>query len=811
MTPERWQQIKGVLAGALEQPNESSRASYLQATCREDAALQREVESLLDQPADDFDWAAETIGFVNVDPFAAANSGRRVGAYELIRELGRGGMGTVWLARRADQHFEKLVAVKLLKRGIDTDEVLSRFHAERQILARLDHPNIARLLDAGTTDDGLPYFVMEYVDGDRLTDFVRAKKLSLGSRLSLFLKISNAVQFAHQNLVVHRDLKPGNILVTADGEPKLLDFGVAKLLAHGDEAWQMTMAGRQRFTPGYASPEQVCGGAITTVSDVYSLGALLYEILTGISPHRFPTSTPTASQIERVVCEEELPRPSTVAFDPDMRRHLRGDLDNILLRALAKDPARRYRGAGNLADDLRRYLDNRPVRARPDTFGYRSGKFLRRNKTATAAALLVALALIGGSITTFWQARRANRRFNDVRKIANSLMFELHDSIKDIPGALRARQLVTRRGLEYLDSLAQETDNDLSLKSELATAYDKIGGITFDVKQAIESHQKAAALNEALVRSSPKNISYRQQLSDSCDALSDVMIISGHSRQAIAYARLALQIEKGLAAESPSDAETKAALAGRYMSLGIALSDSGNYRDALDADLTAMSMQEIIAQSSSDPERRLDLAGIYGRVSNGYEDLGDMSTALSYNQKAIDITAPIFQSDPSNTRYRRSMWSEYLRTGRQLATAGNLDAASLHATKARELMESLSGADPEDTGHRRWLAVTYTTVGDILAERTRFDEARNRYEQAIQIQEQLVQKDPERVEAERDLTKTYEALGLLLSRMNQAELAQKNLTKAEAIAQASVARDPDNLRIREHLAKLRSEIAAANH
>nr|MDQ6912760.1 serine/threonine protein kinase [Verrucomicrobiota bacterium] len=612
MTPERWQQVKGVLGGALEQPNESSRAAFLMATCRDDTALQREVQSLLDQPEDQFDSVAETIGFVNTDPFATANAGRRVGAYELVRELGRGGMGTVWLARRADQHFEKLVAIKLLKRGTDTDEVLGRFHAERQILARLDHPNIARLLDAGTTDDNLPYFVMEYVEGARLTDFVREKKLSLGDCLALFLKICGAVQFAHQNLVVHRDLKPGNILVTADGEPKLLDFGVAKLLAHGDEAWQMTMAGRERFTPGYASPEQVRGEGITTVSDVYSLGALLYEILTGLSPHRFPTSTPTALQIERVVCQGEPARPSVVALDTEMRRQLRGDLDNILLRALAKDPARRYRGAGNLADDLRRYLENRPVRARPDIFGYRAGKFLRRNKTGAAAAILIAAALVAGSITTFWEARRANRRFSDVRRIANSLMFELHDSIKDIPGALRARQLVTQRGLEYLDSLAQEAGNDLSLKSELAVAYDKIGGLTFDVRQAIESHEKAVALNEELVRHTPEKGVYRRQLSDSYDALSDVLIISGQSRRAVDYAKLGLAAAQKLASDRPNNSKAQATLADRYMSLSVALMDAGHNKEGLDAALTAMRRAEALSRDSNDLDISLHLAAIYG-------------------------------------------------------------------------------------------------------------------------------------------------------------------------------------------------------
>ncbi len=362
-------------------------------------------------------------------------------------------------------------------------------------------------------------------------------------------------------------------------------------------------------------------------------------------------------------------------MDSERRRPLRGDLDTILLRALAKSPARRYRGAGQLADDLRRYLENRPVRARPDTFGYRAGKFLRRNKTGTAAAILIVAALVAGSITTFWQARRANRRFNDVRKIANSLMFELHDSIKDIPGALRARQLVTQRGLEYLDSLAQETGNNLSLKSELAVAYNKIGGLTFDVRQAIESREKAVALNKELVRSMPGNDSYRRQLSDSYDALSDVMIISGQSRRAIDYARLGLAAAEKLAIDHPNDSKTQAALADRYNSLGIALMDAGQSDQGLKAAVAAMKTEEGLARNPADSDASIDLAGIYGRVSIGYEDTGDITTALTYSEKAMAITSRIFESDPANTRYRRSMWSEYLRMGRQLAASGNLAAA----------------------------------------------------------------------------------------------------------------------------------------
>jgi serine/threonine protein kinase len=344
MTPERWQQVKSTLAAALEHPDETERASFVAVACGDDTALRREVESLLAQPEDQFDSVAQVIGMAKGDALSQRDAGRRIGAYELVRELGRGGMGTVWLAKRADQQFDKLVAIKLLKRGTDTDEVLRRFQAERQILARLEHPNIARLLDGGMTDEGLPYFVMEYVDGKPLTEFCTAAALRLDERLRLFLKICAAVQFAHQNLVVHRDLKPGNILVTEDCEPKLLDFGIAKLLAPGDETFGVTMTEHQRLTPGYASPEQVRGEPVTTVSDIYTLGTLLYEILTGQNAHRFSSPRPPPTELLRVVTQEEPLRPSVAATHPTMKRRLRGDLDTIILKALRKEPARRYAG-----------------------------------------------------------------------------------------------------------------------------------------------------------------------------------------------------------------------------------------------------------------------------------------------------------------------------------------------------------------------------------------------------------------------------------------------------------------------------------
>src|SRR4051812_19381385 len=304
MTPEEWQRIKQIMGDALDQPDTRTRLEFLSAACDGDAASQNEIEAMLAHAGDRLDIAADKLAGVSADNGSAA-IGQRLGDYELLREIGRGGMGTIYLARRADQEFEKEVAIKILKRGTDTEEVLRRFRSERQILAQLEHPNIARLIDAGTSPDGLPYFVMEYVDGIPITDFCDAAKLDLRERIELFAGVCAALHFAHQNLVVHRDLKPGNILITAEGEPKLLDFGIAKLLSPGGDFVQTTIHNQQRFTPAYASPEQIRGEAVTTASDVYSLGALLYHLLAGDPPHRFANEHPSPTELFRVIVEQE--------------------------------------------------------------------------------------------------------------------------------------------------------------------------------------------------------------------------------------------------------------------------------------------------------------------------------------------------------------------------------------------------------------------------------------------------------------------------------------------------------------------------
>ena len=466
MTPERWHQIKGILDEALEQ-EEPERAGFIAAACQGDDELRREVESLAASEAEIGDFIETPVFRIRLDEVEPLAVGERIGAWRIVREIGWGGMGAVYLAERADQEFEQRVAIKLVRRGMDTDEIVRRFRSERQILAHLDHPNIAKLFDGGTTADGRPYFVMEYVEGRPIHDFCDERKLSVRERLELFRQVCAAVHFAHQNLIVHRDLKPGNILVTADGVPKLLDFGIAKLLDPTQEAFALTRADLRPMTPDYASPEQVRGEPITTASDVYSLGVLLYRLLTGQRPYR-PTTDPQA--LAEAICKTEPVRPSSAIARageiPDsetriLRRQVAGDLDNIVLMAMRKEPQRRYASVDQLSNDIERHLEGLPVVARKDTLGYRTRKFVGRHKLGVTLAAATLLMIVGFSITVtlFWQrAERARERAQAVSGFLGDL-FSASD-----PKRSRGEPITV---LEILDQGSRKMDRSSKVEPEV--------------------------------------------------------------------------------------------------------------------------------------------------------------------------------------------------------------------------------------------------------------------------------------------------------------------------------------------------------
>lgn len=529
MTSELWERVKQVTAAALELPADR-RQEYVAMASAGDSALEQEVVSLLTATTRASAlWETPAIGNAGaawsmpraVRP-ASAQAGARIGPYRLVREIGHGGMGTVFLAERADDAYRQSVAVKVAHDARST-LALERFRDERQILATLNHPNIARLMDGGTTEDGVPYLVMEFVEGVPIDEYCSARGLSITERLDLFGRVCAAVDFAHRNLVVHRDLKPRNILVGTDG-PKLLDFGIATLLDPERDRMPVDRPGTdapRMLTLEYASPEQLSGGPITTATDVYALGVVLYRLLTDRSPYRL-TSGDT-SELAVAVCEQELVPPSRiVGGDRRLQGRLRGDLDAIALKALEKNPAARYASAAQMAEDLERHRQRRPVTARPASLGYGAGRFLARHSLGVSAAALVLVSLAGGLAATATQVRetnrqraRAERHFDEVRRLASSLIFEVHDGIQNLPGAIPTRQLVVKRALDYV-----------FFRLSLATALERLAENLLARRQAPEAAplvRRAIEILRAAAAADPTDARVHFELALAYEAAGDLV------------------------------------------------------------------------------------------------------------------------------------------------------------------------------------------------------------------------------------------------------------------------------------------------
>lgn len=555
MTPERWAQIRQIFEGALERPDRD-RAAYLRVVCARDDELRHEVEALLDSHVESGTFLNTPAIELNrtylqslagTGRYATGETGEyavgfRAGPYQLQKRIGRGGMGSVWLANRFDSEFNKSFAVKLVKPGMNSQEILRRFRLEREVLSGLDHPNIARLIDGGSTPDGLPYLVMEYVEGTPIDQYCESRQISITDRLKLFRQVCAAVQYAHQHLVVHRDIKTGNILVTADGVPKLLDFGIAKLL-HSQFSTLSASETRPDMRPmtlDYASPEQVRGEPITTATDIYSLGVLLYKLLTG----KFPYGPDVRSQaaMQHAICETQPLKPSSVILTDEkaaipaatqaiavgqqetrpkarqrLKRKLQGDLDMIVLMALRKEPHRRYVSAEQFSQDIARYLDGQPVIARSDTFGYRAGKFLRRNPATVAAAGIMTLGLVAGLGVSTYYARQAQQqrtraeaqvaaaRAEDTRQERDLIatyfrLAQLQSAgLKDDQAALATYRLALGEALVLLRKHPEDED----ARRAVAEAAIKVGDLA--PSEALDRYAQAVPELEALVQAQPRD------------------------------------------------------------------------------------------------------------------------------------------------------------------------------------------------------------------------------------------------------------------------------------------------------------------
>jgi serine/threonine protein kinase len=763
---ERYQELKELFQAALELAP-AERAAWLDRACAADTALRAEVEALLaaHEGTSYFDAAAflaeESLPAAGAD---ATAPGQHFGPYRILRELGHGGMGTVYLAERDDKQFKKQVALKLLRIGSSaqaqhSEMIVRRFRQERQILASLEHPNIARLLDGGATTAGLPYLVLEYVEGLPLDEYCDKQQLSLRERLQLFRTICAAVHYAHQNLVVHRDLKPSNILITPAGTPKLLDFGIAKILnpESFDQTIDQTLSSVRLMTPAYASPEQVRGETITTASDVYSLGVILYELLTGHRPYQF--SSFAFHDTARVICEVEPPKPSTMVMRTEMligsdgrekaaitpaevsrarkeapeklRRQLTGDLDNIVLMALSKEPQRRYASVEQFAEDLRCYLAGLPISARKATLAYQVQKFVGRNKALTAAAALALLTLLGGLIGVNQERQRAEHRFNEVRKLANAVVFELHDAIENLPGSTPARALLVQRSIEYLDSLAQEATRDVSLQRELAAAYERIGDIQGNPYRAnlgngegaLESYRQALALREAILQKNPNDLAAHYDLADSLLKMSGAVEYAEGADATMKLAQRALELCTAAQQQSPAganDERSRQLLASSHETVGNALRAKRDFDGARASYGKSLAAFETLVQNATAPDVKARFQRNLAINLRKYGDVewmkGQKQNGLALALRSLDLFRTLAQAEPNDAQAQFSHSAQHTAVGNYYWESEDLPKAAEHYRQGLHLDEICVRNDPSNVQMRRSLIVNSQNVGYTLAQ-----------------------------------------------------------------------------------------------
>jgi len=679
---------------------------------------------------------------------ADPSAGKLIGHYRIIRTLGVGGMGTVYLAERADRQFRQQVAIKALRPGLEHGEVLRRFLVERQTLAVLEHPNIVHLLDGGSTEDGRPYLVMDFVEGQPIDEYVRNRGLPVEERLELFRTVCAAVHYAHQNLVVHRDLKPSNILVTAEGMPKLLDFGIAKILSPDPERTAMTVAESRPMTPLYASPEQILGQPVTTASDTYALGVLLYRLLTGYLPYKITTESELA--LYQWICHMEPEKPSAMVRQmarelgmngraEALARRLSGDLDMIVMMALRKEPQRRYSSVQHLSEDLRRHLTGLPVTAQKDTLGYRASKFVHRHRAAVAAAVLVALSLVASTVVSLREQRRAERRFQEVRELARFVLFDFDDAIRS--GVTPARKKLVAKALGYLDGLARETQRDVSLRRELMEGYFKVGDVQGnlygpnlgDWAGARQSYSRALELAESLQAANPQDPVARRDVARAQVKLGDLVALGGNRAEALKDYQAALRVLDELAASDPNALE---------------------------------------------PQRNVLSAA--NKVGFTQYQLGNLNAALASYQRCLGLAQVLFKADPSRAGARRAVAAGYERIGEVLARSGRTSEGLANLRTALDTYQQLASANPTDAQAQRDLSNTHTIFGDILLAAGKTSDALASYSRGLQIAEALARDDPQNQQSRTDLHLSLGRLAEVLSAAGQKQQARAMTERALA-------------------------------
>jgi serine/threonine protein kinase len=869
VSASNWDRIQEVFFAAADLAV-SERDAFLARACDGDAGLRSEVESLLRADAAGDSAIAVAIGSevsALLDDHASL-VGTRMGPYRLLKEIGRGGMGSVYLGERDDEHFRKLVAIKVVKRGMDSSEVLARFRHERQILASLEHPYIARLIDGGTTPDGRPFFVMEHVQGQPIDAYCLDQGLSVESRLRLFLRVCEAVSYAHRALVVHRDLKPSNILVAAEGIPKLLDFGVAKLLDPGnDPGLTATSAVMGPLTPEYASPEQIRGLPITTAADIYALGAILFELLTGHRAQHIATHSPI--DIERAVCQTDTQRPSTVARAAGAPQRLDGDLDNIVLMAMRKESERRYASVGRFADDILRYLDGRAVLARQDSVAYRARKFVTRHSLAVGATIMIFLSLLGGIVLAERQARqaesarrfaetqrqtaererelaesqrqvaereraraeseaqiarteqdRSRRRLAEMLELANSSLFDVHTAIEKLPGATAARRQIVVTTLRYLENLSKDAGQDDDLRFVLSESYFKVANVLGyplqpnlgDTKGALANYEKSAELLKPLLAKDPDRPEYLLHWVQLKVHWATLLARTIEKDRALEMMSETLPVAQRLVRLRPQDPQNLSAVGDVYSVMVNALVTTDSAAALRFCRLQTQVMERALLLSPTSTEMQIELGTAYSQEARVWNTRGGLREAEDLFRRAVALRERALQSNPSDVLTRRSLMITYGNLGGTLGNPvypnlGDSAGAREYYGKALVIARDLAKADPNDKLAQYDLAnaLLYRSSMDLPAEE--LAESLANLQESEGILQKLCAADPGSIANFRTLAMVEEYEGRRLESLGRGEEATVKARKSLADAETALSRTPSDLGLVSQL--LASEEATA--
>jgi serine/threonine protein kinase/tetratricopeptide (TPR) repeat protein len=779
MTPSRFQKIRRLFDHLMEL-DAVDRARALAEIASSDPSSAEELRRLLAEQSRStglLNGPAVEVRSVQAQPL------RELGPYSIRREIGSGGMGVVYEAIRVDGTFQRRVAIKVLRRDLNPHLFLARFDRERQILARLEHPHIASILDAGQTPDGDPYFVMEYVDGVPITAYAETHGLKLSQRLSLFLQVCDAVQCAHRNLTVHRDLKPGNILVTPVGAVKLLDFGVAKLLEGEAPGSDAALTEALLLTPAYSSPEQIRREPVSTSSDIFQLGILLYELLTGRHPFQGRGGLP--HEVMRAICEDDPSGPSSVTGKDS--RQIRGDLDAIVLTALRKQPSWRYASADQLADDIGRYRQGWPVAAKGNGFGYRLRKFLRRQWLPLGSAAAVMLLLIAGILITTRQARladaaraqaerqraeadsqrhraedarrfadsqqqvaeartreaedqrqQAQARYREVRALASSLLFDVYDGVRDLAGSATARRLMVAKAQHQLELLNRDGGQDIGLHRDLAASYERLGELRVDSRKpdktdaaaAVQAYSHGVSLRQKIASRADAQPRDRSDLALSLAKLGDGQFFAGDLERSLASYQSALRV----AAALPPDSSSTRAMGTVQERLCIMRLATGNNAGAIETCRDAIATLSPLAQTLPDD---LDVQRLLGSTHASYANAlrlsGKPRDAAAQAAAGLEVLRKLQSMAPSNAEYRRlSASAESILAG-SLAAAGDVAGSSAAFGRAIRATEIAVEIDPSDLGSSLRLAGTLLAFSRRLAQSGDHVRARDSAQEALRL------------------------------------------------------------------------------